>query len=97
MATAPKKTSSDVTLTPLNPAGEEREALFAQFSQDCQDAGLKTVEVEISVCGRQHIGPAVNVRDLTLVTRATKLKTVTAASGEDTFYVIPVMELISLD
>lgn len=89
--------ASSETVIPLNAAGEARDALYAKFVNDCTNAGLKPIDLEnFTVAGRSYTGPAVNVRDLKLVRDAFDGLTLTAASGGDTFYVLPILEPVDL-
>lgn len=94
---AEDSTAVDSQLPLLNPPGADTDELFARFSSEITDAGLQPVEVDLIAAGRIYKGPAVLVRDLSLVQKATNLLTVTVAGPNDTIYVIPVLEPVELN
>ena len=80
----------------LIPEGSDQIKLFETFRKHMELSGLKVIEISRTVAGKFYQGPAVNVREVSLVRRATSLTTLTLASPQG-HYVIPLLHPITID
>lgn len=79
---------------------DAQQALHTHFRSDMEAARLTVTDVtDLNVLGNPYTGPAVLVRDFNLVRGVTKLNLLTAAAPQPggSFYVIPVLEPVTLD